>query len=136
MWAMARPRTGAGTSAQAGWAALAARAAATKTPPSPSLTVATTSLVRAGFVEATSPPGAPSAGTPPTIEVTTRLILNTSLDSAISSLSCDHTQPPARSQIRHHPGPAGAKSRVISCHRDNEGARLGGGIVQVAHWRP
>src|SRR5690348_2403798 len=51
MCAIARPRTGAGTSAQAGWAVLAARQASTYVAPSASVTSATTSLVRDGFRE-------------------------------------------------------------------------------------
>jgi hypothetical protein len=78
--AIARPRTGAGTSAQAGCASRAARAAAANVPASPSETSATTSLIRAGLVDVIRPPGAPVTGTPPTIEVMLRLIV-TSLRS-------------------------------------------------------
>src|ERR1700691_920741 len=75
MWAMARPRTGAGTSAQPGWTARAARAAAANVPASPSAISATVSLVRAGFAEVIRPPGAPVTGTPAMTEVTGRVII-------------------------------------------------------------
>src|SRR6516225_11360105 len=73
MWAIERPRTGAGTSAQAGCACLAACAAATNVLASPSETSATTSLVRAGLVDAIRAPVAP-AGAPAMIEVMLLLI--------------------------------------------------------------
>src|SRR5437763_723803 len=50
-WPIARPRTGAGTSAQPGCAARAFRQAVTKAVASPSSTSATTSFRRAGFVD-------------------------------------------------------------------------------------
>src|SRR5690349_23987454 len=74
MWAIERPRTGAGTSAQAGWACRAALAAATNVLASPSETSATTSLVRAGLVDAIRAPVAPATGVPAMIEVMLRLI--------------------------------------------------------------
>src|SRR6516164_8418456 len=75
---MARPRTGAGTSAQAGCACRAARAAATNVLASPRDTSATISLVRAGLVEVIRPPLASAAGVPPMIEVMLRLITTSS----------------------------------------------------------
>ena len=72
MCAMARPRTGAGTSAQAGCAARAAAAAAAKVAASASATSATTSLVRAGLVDVIRPAGAPGTAAPPMTEVSER----------------------------------------------------------------
>src|SRR6266545_1952103 len=68
--ATARPRTGAGTCAQARCASRAARHAATKVPASPRATSATTSSSRAGLTEGSVPPGAPSIGRPSTTEET------------------------------------------------------------------
>ncbi len=72
MFAIARPRTGAGTSAHARWASAAARAAVTSSGPSPSATSATTSSRRAGLVERNVPPGPPATGRPAMTEVTVR----------------------------------------------------------------
>src|SRR5580704_16613717 len=68
MAAMARPRTGAGTSAQEGWARLAAAHAEAKVAPVARETSATTSSSRAGLVEVRTPAAAPVAGRPPAIE--------------------------------------------------------------------
>ena len=68
--AITRPRAGAGTAAHSFCAARAARAASTKTDASPSETVATTSDVRAGFVEVRVPPGASARAMPSTMEAT------------------------------------------------------------------
>ena len=68
MAAMARPRTGAGTSAQDGWARLAAAQAAAKVPPVARVTSATTSSSRDGLGEVSTPAAGPSAGRPLTIE--------------------------------------------------------------------
>src|SRR5690349_9309948 len=78
MCAIARPRTGAGTSAQADCACRAACAAATNVAASPSETSATISLVRAGLVDLIRTPVAPSTGVPAMIEVTLRLITTSS----------------------------------------------------------
>jgi hypothetical protein len=74
MCAIARPRTGAGTSAHARCACRASLAAATTSAGSPSATSATTSSRRAGFTERSHSPGASPAactggtGLPPTTE--------------------------------------------------------------------
>src|SRR5689334_9524424 len=70
---IARPRTGAGTSAQAAWASRAARQAATKVDASPRSASATTSEVSAGLVEVIRPPGASVSGRPETMEATVRV---------------------------------------------------------------
>ena len=58
IWAIARPRTGAGTDAQPSWAFFAASAALTKVDASPNATSPTTSSSRAGLVlAAIRPPG-------------------------------------------------------------------------------
>jgi hypothetical protein len=41
-----------------------------------------TSLVRAGFVDSTRPPGASAAAMPPTTEVTVRLIFDLAVSAA------------------------------------------------------
>src|SRR4051794_22856873 len=70
--AITRPRAGAGTAAHPGCAARAARHASSKVWASPSSTSATTSSVRAGFVEVRRPPGASSRWVPSTIEAMVR----------------------------------------------------------------
>src|SRR4051812_18203130 len=64
--AITRPRAGAGTFAHSYWAARAARAASTNVAASPSATSATTSSVRAGFVEMRTGPSRRTS--PPMIE--------------------------------------------------------------------
>src|SRR4051812_34353770 len=64
--AITRPRAGAGTFAHSRCAARAARAASTNVEASPSATSATTSSVRAGFVEMRTGPSRRTS--PPTIE--------------------------------------------------------------------
>src|SRR4051794_5766141 len=71
-WAITRPRAGAGTAAHPGCAARAARQASSKVWASPSSTSATTSSVRAGFVEVRRPPGASSRWVPSTMEAMVR----------------------------------------------------------------
>ena len=72
MCAIARPRTGAGTSAHACCASRAARAAVTSSAASPSATSATTSSSRAGLVDRIRPPGASATGRPAITEKTVR----------------------------------------------------------------
>jgi hypothetical protein len=62
--AITRPRTGAGTAAQAGWASRAARHAATKVGADTSSTRATTSLRSAGLTESTVAIAAAELATP------------------------------------------------------------------------
>ena len=71
---IARPRTGAGTAAQPGWASRAVRHASSKVPASPRFASATRSSSRAGFaITVIVPPGEPSTGLPPTSEDTVRV---------------------------------------------------------------
>src|SRR5690348_603064 len=66
--AIALPRTGAGMSPHAGWAALAAAHAAAMVAGLARLTCATTSVSRDGLVELNEPDGASSAARPLTTE--------------------------------------------------------------------
>jgi hypothetical protein len=72
MCAMARPRTGAGTAAQASWAFRAASAAPTKTGASANETSPTTSDSSAGLVLGWV--CTPATGLPPTTDVTIRVL--------------------------------------------------------------
>ena len=70
---IARPRTGAGTLAHAGWAAFARRHASRKVAASASFASTTVSSRWAGFAIVTVPLGAPSTGLPSRREVTARV---------------------------------------------------------------
>ena len=71
---IARPRTGAGTAAQPGCAARAARQASTNVPASPRRASATVRERSDGFGTVSRPPGASTRGAPPTIEATVRVM--------------------------------------------------------------
>ena len=73
IWAMARPRTGAGTAAQPAWALWADSAAPRKTDASARLTSATTSPGRAGLLLVIMVE--PVTGWPSTTDVTVRVVL-------------------------------------------------------------